>query len=421
MSLPLPVFGKRLTTLPPAPSIGRMRLPLSVILMLLPASVCLAQMPAQVMVAPVELRAVELTQPLVATVMPVTQTVVAAEQEGVVEERMFDEGQRVEKGAVLVRVNTDLLQKERDAALAALETAKAQVQAAKAEHENAQREAERLTDLFEQRVAPEKEYRDALTRRDMFAAVVATRNAQLAEKQAEIERLETMIRKAETRSPLGGVIAKRHVEVGQWIEKGAAVADLLQLDPLFVEVNVPEDVIARVRKGDVAKVHIDALSRDQSFTGAVEQIVPQADPGSRTFRVKILLPNPQLTVWPGFFARATLTSQSEAPQFVVPRDAVVASGNTAHVVVARDVKTQQGPMGPGMAGTAAVVPVTLGRSDGKTFSVTGDLKEGDLAVTRGNETLRGGETLIIMNPPAPAPQQQGAPASQPGAPAATAR
>ncbi len=123
MSLPLPVFGKRLTTLPPAPSIGRMRLPLSVILMLLPASVCLAQMPAQVMVAPVELRAVELTQPLVATVMPVTQTVVAAEQEGVVEERMFDEGQRVEKGAVLVRVNTDLLQKERDAALAALETA----------------------------------------------------------------------------------------------------------------------------------------------------------------------------------------------------------------------------------------------------------------------------------------------------------
>jgi len=137
--------------------------------------------------------------------------------------------------------------------------------------------------------------------------------------------------------------------------------------------------------------------------------------------VKILLPNPQLTVWPGFFARATLTSQSEAPQFVVPRDAVVASGNTAHVVVARDVKTQQGPMGPGMAGTAVIVPVTLGRSDGKTFSVSGDLKEGDLAVTRGNETLRGGETLIIMNPPAPAPQQQGAPASQPGAPAATAR
>src|SRR5688500_4635323 len=128
-----------------------MRLPLSALLLLLTASVARAQMPPQmVMVAPVELRPVELTQPLVASVMPVTSTVVATEQEGVVEERMFDEGQRVEKGAVLVRVNTDVLEKERDAAAAARDTAKAQLQAAQAEYDNAEREAKRLTDLFEQ-------------------------------------------------------------------------------------------------------------------------------------------------------------------------------------------------------------------------------------------------------------------------------
>ena len=85
----------------------------------------------------------------------------------------------------------------------------------------------------------------------------------------------------------------------------------------------------------------------------------------------------------------------------------------AHVAVARDVKTAPGPMGPSTTGTAVVVPVTMGRSDAKSVSVMGELKEGDLAVTRGNETLRGGETLMVMNPPAA--QGGAAPASQPTA------
>jgi membrane fusion protein (multidrug efflux system) len=391
-----------------------MRLPLSAFLVCCVAGLARAQMPPQqVMVAPVELRPVELTQPLVASVMPVTRTLVAAEQEGIVEERMFDEGQRVEKGSLLARVNTDLLEKERDAAAAARDTAKAQLQAAKSEFENAEREAKRLTELFEQRVAPEKEYRDALTRRDMFSAMVARGTGQVAEKSADAERLDTMLAKAKTHSPLEGVISKRYVEVGQWIEKGAAVADLLQLDPLFVEVNVPEEVIARVAKGDPAQIRIDALGQ-QSFEGKVDQILPQADPGSRTFRVKILLPNPEFKIWPGFFARATLTSKSEAPQFVVPRDALVTKDAQSHVVVARDVKTgpAQGPMGPSTTGTAVVVQVTVGRSDSRTVSIVGDLKQGDLAVTRGNDTVRGGETLIIMNPPAPASQPTAAAARE---------
>ena len=146
--------------------------------------------------------------------------------------------------------------------------------------------------------------------------------------------------------------------------------------------------------------------------------LPQADTASRTFRVKILLPNPELKIWPGFFARATLTSNSEAPQFVVPRDAVVSRGTETSVAVARDVKTAPGPMGPSTTGTAVVVSVKVGRSDSRFASIAGDLKQGDLAVTRGNETLRGGETLIIMNPPGAqdAPGAPGgAPASQPTA------
>jgi len=348
------------------------------------AATCSAQGPSQVVVAPVELHPVELTQPLVASVMPVTRSTVATEQEGIVAERFFDEGQRVKKGDVLVRLNTDLLAIERSAAEAARDAAAGELSQAKADFENAQSEAKRLKQLLETNVAPEKEVRDALTRLDIAAARVATRTAALAEKTAMLERLDTRLRKTEVKAPFEGVISARQVEVGQWVEQGDAVADLLQLDPLFVEVNVPEEVIARVKKGDRASVQIDALGQ-KPFEGIVDQVIPQADPGSRTFRVKILMPNPELAIWPGFFARATLTSTTEKPQFVVPRDAVVTAGTQSHVVAVRE-------------GKSVVVPVKLGGVGSRGgISVTGELRKGDVAVIRGNETLRGGEDLVVMN------------------------
>jgi membrane fusion protein (multidrug efflux system) len=354
------------------------------------ALVCRAQGPSQVLVAPVELRPVELTQPLVATVMPVTRTTVATEQEGIVAERYFDEGQRVRKGDVLVRLNTDILLIERTAAEAAKNAAAGELAQARANFENAQSEAKRLKQLLEGNVAPEKEVRDALTRLEISAATIATRTATLAEKTAMLARLDARLKKAEVTAPFEGVISARSVEVGQWVEQGDAIADLLQLDPLFVEVNVPEDVIARVKKGDQALVQIDALGR-QPFAGMVDQVVPQADAGSRTFRVKILMPNPELAIWPGFFARATLNSTSEKPQFVVPRDAIVTADSRSHLVVVRD-------------GKSVLVPVTLGRAaSGGAISVTGDLRQGDVAVVRGNESLRGGEDLIVMNAPSTQP------------------
>lgn len=366
-----------------------------VVFVLLMAAAALAQMgPATVVVAPVERRNIDLTSPLVASVEPVTRTTLAAEQGGLVSERLFDEGQWIEKGAVLTRVNTDLLKLQHEAARAAAEALAAQVQEAQAQLENAKRELDRRKQLFEQQVAPEKEYLDALSEYQMATAALGARKAQGHEKQAEAERLALMIAKSETQAPIGGVVGKRYVEVGQWIEQGDPVADLVQLDPLFVIVNVPEQVLPRVKRGDEARITIDALG-GQTFTGKVDQILPEADPTSRTFRVKLLLPNPQLSVRPGFFARAVLVSTSDSA-LVVPRDAVVYSARGAHVVVNRN-------------GVAEIVPVQAGTpaADGKvavTPMAAGALNVGDPVVTRGNEGLRPGQAL--------APAEGGPPATR---------
>ena len=348
-------------------------------------TLCLAQQgPVSVDVAPVERRPVELTQPLVASVEPVTRSTLAAELPGLVSERMFDEGQYLEKGAVLARMKTDLLQAQLNAAEAARVTADANIAMAKAEAENARSELERNENLRRSNVGSEKELRDAATAARVADSTVTAKAAEMDEKAAEVARLKLMIDKSQVQTPVPGVVAKRHVEVGQWVKEGDPVAEVVQLDPLWVRVNVPERVLSRLKKGDEARITIDALG-GETFTGKVDQILPEADPASRTFQVKLLVPNPEGKVRPGFFARATLLSKSKS-QLVVPRDAVVQRGTSAHVVVAR-------------SGKAVVVPVKRGPAEGEMVAVTGELTEKDVVVTRGNEQLRGGEDLLPPGPP----------------------
>lgn len=339
--------------------------------------------PVNVRAEPVQLRAWELTQPLVASVEAVTQTTLAAEQAGLVTERMFDEGLLTKKNDVLLRMDVELLKLERDAAEAARLALEGALDQAKVRAENSRSEEQRLKGLQDARsAAAGREYRDALTTSRIDTTMVAVRTAELAQKKAEVERLDASVRKSEVRVPFAdGVIAKRYVEVGQWVKQGDPVADVVCLDPVFVRANVPEYVIAKVKKGDEARVSFDALGENE-FVGIVDQIIPTGDPASRTFPVKILLKNPGHVIQPGFFARATLLAKSETPQFVVPKDAVVNRARGAHVVAARE-------------GKAVIVAVKPAGAEGDKAYVTGELKEGDRVVTHGNEALRGGEPLMI--------------------------
>src|SRR5688572_8518556 len=356
-------------------------------------SLALAQMgPSQVLVAPVEQRAVQRTQPLVASVEPVTRSTLAAEEAGLVAERHFDEGQRVKKGELLARTRTDLLEMQLTAATAVRATTQAMLERADAMADHAARELERIRKMQSQGVGSEKEINDAINADRVGKALVAAGKAELAEKDAEVGRLQLLIEKSQIHSPFEGVVERRHVEVGQWIKQGDPVAEVVQLDPLFVRVNVPELAVSRIKVGDPATVTFDALgggddAASMSVTGKIEQILPSADPSSRTFPVKILLPNPELKIWPGFFGRAMITSRAQGAGFLVPRDAIVTGGGKHHVVAARE-------------GKAVLVPVKLGTGAGDKVSVSGELNEKDLVVTRGNEALRGGEQLIVLNPPA---------------------
>ncbi|MBA3403889.1 MAG: hypothetical protein H0U13_04240, partial [Gemmatimonadaceae bacterium] len=150
------------------------------------------QGPQTVFVAPVQRRAAALTQPLVASVEPVTRTTLATEEAGLIAERMFDEGQAVKKGAVLAKGKTDLVQATREAMDAALQSALARLTEAKATADNARRETERVRGIFETNVGSEKELNDVVTAEQVAIAAVGVRTAEIAEKKAEVSRLDLL-------------------------------------------------------------------------------------------------------------------------------------------------------------------------------------------------------------------------------------
>ena len=382
---------------------------LSLAALALPAA---AQMPpAQVILQPVEQRSVTLTKPLVATVEPVTRSTLAAEEAGLIKERSFDEGQRVEKGKLLARANTELLDAKIAAAKAAHASAMAMVDRAEADVTQATRELKRLTGLRSEGGASEKELQDAIALDAVSQAMLKVRKAEAAEKLAAVTELERVLDKAMVHSPFAGVVSKRYVEVGQWVKQGDPVADVVQMDPLHVRVHVPEEVIAGLSGESQAQVTFDALrasdGKPRTITMKVDQILPEADPASRTFTVKLLAPNPDMTLRPGFFARVAFSRKLDvADGLLVPRDAVVSRGENAHVVAFRD-------------GKAAIVPVRRGVSEGDKVIVYGELKQGEMIVVRGNESIMPGQTLIPLGGPPPGAGADQKPPTAAAAPPAT--
>jgi membrane fusion protein (multidrug efflux system) len=345
----------------------------------------LAQQPSAVTVAPVEKKPIALVSRLVATVEPMVRSTLAAEQAALVRERYFDEGQEVEKGALLAKFDDSLLQRRLASLQAQARSAEAELRRAQLVEQNDSRERDRVTGLYEQGAANEKEYYDAINAHEQSEAAVAVAEALVAERAAAIEELSLEIEKTNVFAPFTGVVNRRYVEVGQWVQQGEPVAEMVQLDPLYVRTGVPESVVSLLARGMTASFTVDALG-GRPFEGTIAEILPVADVESRTFPVRLRVENKDRALHPGMFARATFSQENDA-WLVVPKDAVTRFRGQTMVVLADN-------------GMSRNVPVTLGAADETSVAVTGEgLKEGDLVVVRGNEGLMDGTPLMITNPP----------------------
>ena len=156
---------------------------------------------------------------------------------------------------------------------------------------------------------------------------IAQAKAQTAMQDAIVRRLRDQIKKHTIISRFAGYVTAEHTEVGQWVTRGDPVAEVVALDEVDIVAKVVESQVPYIHVGDSVRVEVPSLPTEV-FTGSVAAVVPQADVRSRTFPVKVIVPNriteagtPLLKA--GMLARLTLRTGDTQQAMLVPKDALV--------------------------------------------------------------------------------------------------
>jgi membrane fusion protein (multidrug efflux system) len=270
-----------------------------------------------------------------------------SETDGIIQEILFAEGQRVTKDQLLIRLD--------DSKLAAA------VAESESNFKLSQANFERAKQLFKGTLISQQEYDQASATFDLNQATLGLKQRQL--KDARIN------------APFAGISGARKVSPGQVITKGTVLTALVDLDPVKVEVNVPERYLQRLKIGQPLEFSVAAFPGEK-FRGEVYFISPQINENLRTALVKARIPNPEAKLLGGMFASMDLTLQVRDAAIVIPEPAIMSNGDNFSVfVVDKDSKAQIRPVQVGLrlAGKAEIVK---GLSAGEMVIVEGVQKLG---------------------------------------------
>ena len=218
------------------------------------------------------------------------------------------EGEPVRKGQLLAVLDAENLAH-------ALEAARAQVAAAKAGADQADQEYNRMKQLFDSQ---------SLAAND-FAKFTAARDASRQQYEQAIAG-EGIARKnlaeAQLLAPISGFIAKRMLEPGVMVGAGQPVFEIAQMDPIEVNVGIPETDVRLVKVGQAATVTIPAWP-GRTFQGTVRVVNVSADPASRTYMARVSVPNPQRELKVGMVAEVSITGSQRLDMLMLPAEAIV--------------------------------------------------------------------------------------------------
>lgn len=332
-----------------------------------PYSSAQAPPPVPVVVSPVLHKEISESVVLVGTATPRVKSLFASETEGLVEELFVDEGDFVRKGQVLARLRSSTLQIQLEAARAARKEAGERLLQAKDD-------LERSMKLRQSASIPEKKLSD-----DQFEARVWEQKVR--QHELEIARLEDLLSKKTIEAPFSGLVAKKHTEVGQWLERGGDILTLIDMERIHVVVPVPERYVDKIRVEDRASVSVSALG-NKSHPGRIISIIPEGDREARTFPVKVEIRNRDLRIKSGMLSHVTFSLGKPHMALLVPKDALVAQDDKKFVFVYQNDIVK------------LVGLEVQGYHEGMA-EVSGDLKPDSLVVIRGNERLRDGQKVTV--------------------------
>ncbi len=312
--------------------------------------------------------------PLTGTVISPRIAELSTEVSGIVATMKVEIGDRVQAGDEILHLNSEL----ESLTLAA---ARANTERAKWELEDAKR---RLKDAR----ALGKVQSLSASEVESLAAEVRIDGAELARSRAEEKREGARLKRHKLKAPFAGLISRQLVEQGEWIQPGQAVVELVALDGLRVDFQVPQSVYPKLDKNSSLQIKLNAIPGG-NFAGKIETIVPVTDPVSRTFLLRAALIDSKVKLAPGMSASAMLRLDTRKQGVVVHRDALIRypDGRITVWVIIQD----------GDQTLVTELPVETGLTFNGKVAVTGGLAPNTLVVVQGNEALRDRQQVNVRH------------------------
>jgi RND family efflux transporter MFP subunit len=312
------------------------------------------------------------------TVRAVQTSQVSAQMMGNIVEIRAHEGERVQRGQVLAVIDDAQPGAALERATAAATAAQQQVAAAESDYALADSTSKRYQSLFEKKSVSPQEFDEVKSRRQAALARRDMATAGQEQAKASIAQARTSLEYSRIRAPFEGVISEKKVDTGTLAEPGMPIFTIEDTRRYRLEATVDESSIHLIRLGQAAPVSIEALGSD-ALQGKVVDIVPAADPSSRSFLVKVELATDK-RLRSGLFGRLQFP-RGERTALLVPRTAVVERGQLQGVYV----------VGPNK--TADLRYVTLGRVAGQQVEILSGLENGEVLVVAPGALELGGKRV----------------------------
>ncbi len=370
-----------------------------------------ADSPAQSEAAAVNVSAIDVVEQPIKRFIRVSGTLnaqedadVAAEVAGRVIATPVERGSRVSANDALVR----LVASEGEAQAAEAQANAAQIEArlgmtngtafavervpevanARATVQLARTEFERARMLHEKQLLSQAEFdqrsaqAEATARQyDVARNSAAQQYQALLAARARVTLAQKALADTTVRAPFAGVVGERFVSIGDYVTRGTKVATVMRVDPLRVELTVPEQYVSAVATGRAVTFEVDAYP-GETFVGQVRYVSPSVAAATRALTLEAIVPNPSNRLKPGFFATARIEQAAMLPGLLVPTTAVRSISGTSRVFVIAGDRVEERV-------------VMVGQRVGEQDEITSGLKAGERVVAKDVDRLVDGVRVVV--------------------------
>lgn len=289
-----------------------------------------------------------------ATLEAEQEATVVSKVRGIIEEIYVEEGDMVQAGQVIAKIEDDQYQIEADRAKATLD--------------RLYNDYQRNKELFD---------------RELIAAETFQNSQFEYESQkATYDLAQLNLEYTSVRSPISGVISRRHVKAGNMIGTDQPMYRVTDFTPLQAILHIPEHEMSKIRNNQRAELRVDALP-NETFIGHVERISPVVDSETGTFKVTIYVDETKDMLRPGMFGRVKIVYDTRENTRMIPKSAVISEDLAQSVYVIKD-------------SLAFKKEIQTGYTNGSNVEVINGLDDGEMVVTIGQGSLQDSSKVSVI-------------------------